>query len=81
MTSLFIVGFFILTLIVLYFIPRLLVWTLAMFMYLGLIYEIAVGTRVSIFAFSIFSVFYLFIVFIDYKNLEYFINLYKLSKY
>ncbi|MDQ5922132.1 MAG: acyl-CoA dehydrogenase [Pseudomonadota bacterium] len=72
MTSLFIVGFFILTLIVLYFIPRLLVWTLAMFMYLGLIYEIAVGTRVSIFAFSIFSVFYLFIVvFFNLKPLRY----------
>ncbi|MBP9743133.1 MAG: acyl-CoA dehydrogenase [Burkholderiales bacterium] len=71
MTTAFILGFFITTFITVYFTPRLIIWTMAMLIYMGLVYYGLLGT-ISHLAFIITAIFYLFIaVFFNIKPLRY----------
>jgi acyl-CoA dehydrogenase len=70
MTTMFILGFFLLTLVLLYFTPRLIVWTTAMLIYLVLAHLIF-RDSISSGAFGLFSLIYLVVaVFFNIKPLR-----------
>ena len=74
MTTWFVLGYFVLTLVLVYFTPRLIVWTLAMLAYLVLSH-VVFSEHISMVAFVFLSIIYVAVaVFFNIKPLRYFLS-------